>query len=247
MLILPVMLVGCLLPVPAQHYGNTGFSWSPGSRDIGEGDQPDLPGYILSKHGPDPGLINGIQFYDMYSQVQGHPYFDREEPQNGSVTLAGKQYGDVSLNYDLYAQHLVLTYQVHSGGVRKIILVPEHTDAFSLGGDHFEKRSPGKAGPLFYQVIKADDITCYIHRRKEMVPTSNDLMYSNYFPESKRKYLLEYGGDLHSFRNRWSFKAIFPGELKKEVRKYLWRNRIVFREATTEELTRLLEYIVQTR
>jgi len=208
-------------------------------------ERPDLPGYIRAKHGPDPGLINGIQFYDRYYQVQGHPYFGGEESNNGSVTLSGKQYSDVSLNYDLYAQHLVLSYQVQSGGIRSIILVPEHTEAFSLGGDHFEKCSLSGNGPLFYQVITAEDITCYIHREKEMVPTSNKLQYTHYFSDPRRDYFLEYSGDLHRFHNRWSFKAIFEGEAKKQVRKYLRQHRILFRGATTEELTSLLEFIVQ--
>lgn len=245
LLLVPVILGSCLLPGMAQHDGSPGFTGRQGHEGNGEENRTDLLTCIREKHGPDPGLINGIQYINRYYRMEGHPYYGRETSIPGSVTLSGRQYQDLSLNYDLYAQHLVLRYEWESGGVKKIVLVPEHTDAFSLDGDQFERLSLTEDGPRFYQVIRAGEITCFIHWKKEMVPTSNDLLYTYYFARPRGDYWMEYDGKLRQFSNRRTFRAIFPKEQRKEVGRYMRRHRFRFREATTGELTGLLEFIVK--
>ncbi len=69
----------------------------------------DLSGYILHKHSLDQILINGVRYYDKYPNVYGHPFLF-EDSQPGSITLSGKVYEDLLINYDLYSQHLVMEY-----------------------------------------------------------------------------------------------------------------------------------------
>jgi hypothetical protein len=219
-----------------------------GQVQIDSAGRNELLAYIREKHGPDPGLINGIQFYNRYRQVKHHPYYRSEAFSRGSVTLSGREYEDVLLNYDLYTQEVILEYRGWNGGVGKIILISPHIDAFRLGGNRFEKLSLTEEGPLFYQVIATDDkdeATFYIHWEKQIVPNSNDLDYPNYFSESRGDFLLDYSGTLHRFSNRSSFKSIFSGDTRKQIRKYLVRNRFRFRKATAPELNRLLEFIVR--
>ncbi len=205
--------------------------------------QTDLLAFIREKHGPDPGLINGIQFTNRYYRVKEHPFYRGEGSSRGTVTVSGRKYEDVLLNYDLYAQQVILEYQGRNSGVGKIILVTPHVDAFSLEGDYFEKRSLTEEGPLFYQVITADGVSLYIHWSKLMVPNSNDLHYTYYFSKAGRDYLLEFEGSLHPFSGPSSFKSIFRGEARKQVRKYLRQHRFKFREAGSGKLAGLLGFI----
>ena len=255
LLILPLMLGICLLPGLAQHQGSqgasvsTGLTGSPGStgrsgsQNIGEENRHDLLTMIREKYGPDPGLISGIQFYQRYPRVESHPYYDRETFAIGSVSISGRKYEEVLLNYDLYAQQLILEYSGPSRSLGKIILISPHIDEFRLADDHFEKLTLNDEGPRFYQVIRVEKIACYIHWNKEMVPTSNDLSHTYYFSEPKREYLITYDGDLHHFRSRRAFLRIFSGDLKKKIRRYLRQERILLRKASKEQLAGLIDFI----
>jgi len=210
--------------------------------------QPDretLLAYVMEKHGPDHGLINGIQYANRYHRIKEHPYYRGETFSSGAVTISGRDYGDVLLNYDIFAQQVILEYHGRNGGVGKIILVSEHIDAFRLGGDRFEKLSLTEKGSQFYQVIATQGAAFYIHWERQMIPNSNDLKYTYYFSEPRGDFLLDYAGEIHRFSNRSSFQSIFPGNSGKQVRKYLRHHRFNFRKASTGELTGLLDFIVR--
>lgn len=243
MLMLPVMLTGCLLPVLAQHHGSTGFNGRIGSQGEDVESPQGLLATIRNKYGPDQGLISGIQFYNRYPRVESHPYFEKETFTAGSVNISGREYEEVLLNYDLHGQQVILEYNGPGGSFGKIILISPHVNAFRLGEDHFEKLTLTDKGPKFYQVIRVEEIECFIHWKKEMVPTSNDLSYAYYFSEPKREYLITYEGDFHRFRTRRSFLRIFSGDLTKKVRRYLRKERILFRDASTEQLAGLFGFI----
>jgi len=203
----------------------------------------DLSSYFKQKHGIDQWLINGILYYSKYYKVQNHPYYRGEQPLSGSVILSGMSYEDLKVNYDIYSQHLVLDYQDLSGALNKIILVPDHTDAFHLDGDYFEKISLDEQGPLFYQVIRANDLTCYIHWEKLMEPISADLQYWYTFSEPQRDYFLNISGKTYPFSNKRTFATLCSEVPKRMIRKYMSRNAIRFSKASTEQLEDLLKFV----
>jgi len=205
--------------------------------------QSDLSSYIKVKDGLDQWLINGTLYYSKYYNVQYHPYYSGELSLPGSVVLSGTSYEDLKINYDIYSQYLVLDYQDPAGSFNKIILHPEHTDAFHLDGDYFEKISLDEQGPLFYQVITVSGLSCYIHWEKSMEPTSDNFQYSDFFSAPKRSYFLNFSGKTYPFSNKRTFATLCSGVPKRKIRKYMWRNSIRFSNATAEQLKGLLKYI----
>ncbi|MFC2116588.1 hypothetical protein ACFLTU_08925 [Bacteroidota bacterium] len=205
--------------------------------------QPDLISYIQEKHGSDQGLINGILFFNRYYYVFNHPYHNTEDFLPGSVILSGNSYDELQINYNIYSQYLVLEFQGVKGGFYKIILSPEHTDAFHLDGDYFEKLSLDDEGPLFYQVIRVNALSCYIHWEKKMIPRSNDLLYHHTFTDPKRTYFLNYSGELNPFSNKRTFASNCSGVPKKKITKYMRKNGIRFSEASTEQIEGLLMFV----
>lgn len=201
----------------------------------------DLSSYIHEKHGYDLNLINGILYYDKYKNVLNHPFLSGEDLLPGSIVISGIRYEDVKINYDIYSQYLVLEYPADAGSSYNIIVSPEHTDAFHLDGDYFEKLALDDHGPLFYQVIKANGLTCYIHWEKKKVIKSYE--FSNYFTEPERRCFLDYYGTLSPFSNRRSFVSLISGVPKKELKRFIRKNEIQVSDATPEQLEELLKFI----
>ena len=193
------------------------------SRIIPAFSQPsDLNTYIHEKDGFDQNLINGILYYDKYKNVLNHPYYTGEELLPGSVVISGVSYEDVQINYDIYSQYLVFEYPVASGSSYKIIISPEHTDAFNLDGNYFEKLILDDRGPLFYQLIRVNGLICYIHWEKKKVTKS--YQFTDYFTETNQRCYLDYYGKLSPFSNRKSFVSLISGVPQKEIKRYI-RNR----------------------
>jgi len=206
-------------------------------------DTTDLYNFVLRKYGFDHQLVNGVRLYNLYRHVISHPYFSGEESLPGSATLSGKHFDNLLINYDIYNQWLVLEYRELSGGINKIILEPLHTDGFQIDGYTFEKMTLDEHGELFWQVISADGITCYIHWKKQLLTLSNNIHYAEEFSNSFRYYFLEYNGTLYPFSNRRNFASIFPGSAGREARMYMRKNRLRFRKITVSEMNRLINYI----
>ncbi len=205
----------------------------------------DLSAYIEKKHGPDQNLVNGILYYDRYKNVLNHPFYSGEELLPGSVVISGTSYEGVKINYNIYSQYLVLEYPVISGSSHNIIISPEHTDAFSFDGYYFEKLILDDRGPLFYQLIRVDGLTCYIHWEKKRVTRS--YQFQDYFSEAEKRYFLDYYGRLSPFSHRREFVSLISGVPKKELKGYLRKYLFRLADATPEQLEKLLQFISSSK
>ena len=200
-----------------------------------------LQTYILEKHGFDQNLVNGVLYYEKYKNVLNHPFYKGEDLQPGSVVVSGTTYAEVRINYDIYSQHVVLEYPVISGRSYKIILHPEHTEAFYFGGHTFEKLNLDEHGPRIYQCIRVNGLACYIHWEKKRETRS--YQFSEYFTEPRRSFFLEVDGITAPFSNRRSFVSLIPGVPKKEINRYLRKDIIPLSDRSPEQLKEILQFI----
>jgi len=208
-----------------------------------EADSPKLYEFVLQKYGSDHDLVNGVELYNLYRHVKSHPYFLGEESLPGSVTVLGKHFDNQLIQYDLYNQWVVLEYTERSGGINKIIMVPLHTNGFQIDGHSFEKLALDEDGLLFYQVIRTNRITCYIHWKKQLITISDNINYTVEFSDPMRTFFLEYDSKIIPFSNRRNFAAIFPANIGREARQYMRKNRLRFRKTSVKNLTMLLDHI----
>ncbi len=213
------------------------------SHDIEGLDYQDLTDYIWKKHGLDQEIINGTSYYYKYYRVLSHPYFSQEESHPGMVVLSGKRFNNVRINYNIYEQNLVLDYPGKNNGIYKIILSSILTDEFGLDDYYFKKLVLLERDPTFYQVIEVNGIICYIHWEKQMLATTNNTQYADFFSEPEQEYFLEYDHKLSPIKNKKSFVENFPFIPKREIKKYMRLNKISFRKASPEQIEDLLEFV----
>ena len=202
----------------------------------------DLSVYIFNKQGLDQTLINGVRYYDKYPNVSGHPFLF-EDSQPGSITLSGKVYEDLLINYDLYSQHLVLEYKGWNKAYYRIILSPAHTASFRMNDEWFQKLDLGDKGLLFYQVIGTDELKLFVHHEKLLTGNTGDQQVLYGFSNPKMTYYLEYRGTIFPIKNRRSLAEVFSGTSKGEIRKYVRKNILRFQHMTPGELHSLIDFI----
>lgn len=202
-----------------------------------------LSRYIHMKHGLDQELFNGLQYYERYAHFLGDPYFPENVFYHGAITLRGTEHTGVQLKFDIYAQQLILEYTDFQGRYNQLIIDPVHIDAFQLGSYRFDKFSLTGEEPVFYQVVHAGPVTCYIHWEKHLTSTSYDFQFTHEFTKPAGTLYLKYRGQTYPVTSRKVLSGIFPDPLQRKIRRYLRQERYSFREADLPQIQKMLQFI----
>ena len=89
-------------------------------------------------YGSDFNLLNGRQYYLLYSSVS-HPFLYSDEYRPESLRLKGVPYEGIPINYDIYKQQLILRYSNYSGEAKHIVINEEFIDGFTLNNKEFQR------------------------------------------------------------------------------------------------------------
>lgn len=104
---------------------------------------------------PEPALYRGSQYVIYAFQIkEGHPYFDTDQMQTGSVLYNGILYKDIPLIYDL-AMGLLVTNDYYK--IYRIALINEEIDSFTIQNHIFirfrDSLDPSAPRPGFYELL----------------------------------------------------------------------------------------------
>jgi hypothetical protein len=219
---------------------------SSGSAQLSAGDLPgedSISWYIRMKYGLDQELYNGIQYQNRNLLYKGDPCFPDDHFYEGSVTLKGITYHDLQLKYDCYSQHLILAYTDFKKQYNELIINSILVDSFSLGDYRFKNTALSGPRVLFYQVLESGPVTCFVHWKREIQSTHNDLRYLYEYTGPGGAYYIGYGGRIYPVNSRRTFTSIFPQPLQPQIRKYFRRHRFRFRDAGPVEIQSLLNFV----
>jgi len=204
--------------------------------------------YELKEHfdhlnGPDYTLLNGRQ-YKLLNSGESHPFFNTDRYRPGSLLLNGEAYDSVTINYDIVDQLLILQYPGNSGQDLKVILNREMIDHFQIDGLTFRLMSFPETGSSFFQVLGSGDISCYLLWEKTLYRStvSGNTRYK--YSKQSRKIYLQREGRLNVVRSRASFISLYEETYRKEIKAFLRREKIRFRNASDEKLGELMNFCV---
>ena len=190
---------------------------------------------VESAFGSDQELVNGIQFANQYSLVEGHPYFMDERFRKGSLHTNNQVYEQQRIRYNLYSQRLEVEYRSTEGLLNQFISVPELIPAFTLENRDFIRLKPGDESPSYYQVISSGNISCFIGWKKVMRLSRSDSSREYQFSPLQRTYWMKLDQDLLPFHNRKTFLGLFPDHIQKDLAKLLNQQRFSFRQASVAQ------------
>jgi hypothetical protein len=196
-------------------------------------------------NGPDYNLLNGRQ-YDLLNSGESHPYFNTDRYRSGSLLLNGEAYDSVTINYDIFDQQVILQYPGSiSGQDLKVILNRELIDYFKIDGETFRKMSLPETGSSFFQVVSSGDISCFLRWEKRLNRSIYSGNTSYKYSKQSREIYLQKGGELYAVRSRSSFTGMFDEAYRKEIKGFLRREKIRFRNASDEKLGDLMNFCIE--
>jgi hypothetical protein len=191
----------------------------------------------------DPFIRNGIYYTYPYYNAQGHPFLDTKEFGTGSAHFRGKYYDGLSINYDLFNQLVILSWE-YDGVLQMSLLAPEFLEGFQLKDKLFVKADMGDGSAAFFQVVsRAPGVACYhawYKERREIRDSGNRSIYS--FSEQKRRNYLLVEGRLQRYKSNRSFVKLFPEAARDPMRSYIIDAQIDVMDCSNPDMERLISY-----
>lgn len=212
---------------------------------ISENEFFELKEYFDRLNGPDYNLLNGRQYNPPFAG-NSHPYFNTDRYRPGIILLNGESYDSILINYDINDQQVILQLPGWiSGPNNKVVLNREMIDYFKIDGRTFRLMSLPETGSSFFQVISSGEISCYLLWTKNLYrsSTSSNARYK-YLKQSRGIYLQK-EDQLFHVKNKSSFTSIFDEAYQKEIKGFIRREKIRFRNVSEEELVDLMNFCIE--
>jgi hypothetical protein len=203
--------------------------------------QKNLSG-IDTVFGFDPVLYNGRQYtYKPPSNSTGNPFLF-ENFQSGWVMVMDRTYYDLSLNYDILNQALLLKYVDHAGATVVIEVSDSWLNSFGIGDYSFELHEQGGSRPLIYQVIKDGSVKIQYHWQKELNLENVASIPVYAFSRPKRSSTVNINGKEFAYENNREFIKTFKVEIQVRIKYYLRANKIKVKKSSDKAISSLVNY-----
>jgi len=204
--------------------------------------------FVLDRvYGLDQTLCNGkLYSYSPPPGTKGDQYLNSPGYSVGSVTLKGKCYRDVLLNYDIFNQQLLLQFETEPGLWNNIEVSKAWLDGFSMGKMDFEYLDL-ENNPRFFQVVGKGKVRILYYWRKNLdVDGSIGSYYLTFTRNVRDSYVLT-DGQLKPFSNNGSFIRIFNPGMRAGIKSYLRKNKVRVKKASDQEMAELITFIGKMR
>jgi hypothetical protein len=198
-------------------------------------------------YGLDQILYNGKKYtYSPPPGTKGHQYLLSPDYDSGSVTLRGKCYRDISLNYDIFNQQLLLRYEDETGPLNIIEVSKSWITGFRMGTMHFEFLSIGEES-LFYQVLGEGRAQILYHWRKNLDVDGTIGSCGFTFTRTVRDSYVFMNGQLQPFSTKRSLIKLFDPAHKQEIKNYLRKNKINVKKSSDQVMAEMITFIGNLR
>jgi len=195
-----------------------------------------------SLDGSDIGLINGEEYRNRHTGINGHPYYQSDSWFQGTVTSGDQEHQDVWLRYDTFDDLVILNHTIGTGTVM-IALNKEVIGEFTLDKDHFIQLYDadivnGFPEPGYYQELYNGEVQLLV-KWKKYISGSSGLQPGEFRPDPVR--VVRKDGVYHQLNGKSSLIKILD-DRKETVSSYIRSNAIVVRNAPDSDLVKILGY-----
>jgi len=165
-------------------------------------------------------LYNGSDFKVYQSLQDEHPYLFSDDWITGSVQYDGNLYEDVSIQYDIQNDEVIIEYY---NGIRSIKLTKPKVQYFTLEHNKFVLIQDPQIAVGFYQVLYEGPTKVYAKHSKTLQETISDREIQHSFTE-KTKYYIHTKGSYHLVSSKGSVLNVFKDK-KKELNQFANKNK----------------------
>jgi|WetSurMetagenome_2_1015567.scaffolds.fasta_scaffold01344_10 hypothetical protein len=205
---------------------------------------PVINGPILSQQGPvkdDQNLYNGKEWVNRYTAIRGDQFLFSKVFLDGTVTINGKTYSNISLNYDIYNDQLLIPakrgiiLQLNKEIVDSFTLVLENKTYrfFNTDRDSLQNIKG------FVKVLYEGKSSLYVKYKKEIQPLAVEEKYDLFFRTYRVYYVRGNQVDLISSKNEL-LKVL--NDRRDQIKDFLKKNRIKLSKKDPESFVPVIRY-----
>lgn len=206
--------------------------------------EKDLLNYVDQIYGADDLLVNGRIYVPEHGLAMGHPYFEIYDWIIGTVYIKGHSYHDVKLKYDIEIDDFILFIQDNFGHKNYLVLNRHYVDSVHLERYRFINSSVIKqlTKELGYiELVYDKNFMFFIKHSKNFKKEFSETKPHGEYAEMKSVFYILKNEDLTKLPTKKSFLQYFY-DSRKELKKYMKRNKIKYKKANSGELFNLLVY-----
>lgn len=187
-------------------------------------------------------LYNGVEHLGYFYTIKGNAYYLTDAWQKGSVLYDGLFYDNVSMMYDIYKDEVVI---LHFNGYR-LTLLSEKVKSFTLPAHRFVRmvydslaaaRTTLPTG--FYEYVYEGKTNAYAKRIKILDEKLTDVVEQEFLVANN--YFIYNNGLYHSCSTLRGLRNALQDK-SKEVRRYLRKNKIKFKENPEYAIVAAVKY-----
>jgi len=170
----------------------------------------------------DNRLYNG-KIYSYYppSNVIGNQFLSKPDFSMGSVWLDGVEYRNITLNYDIVNQQLLISFYNMPGAERIIAISMAYLDSFSFEGKKFIIQRDSLNNASIYQVLAVSGYRFYIFWYKTLNLRTSLSMIQYEFSKSMRNTYYQHIEPRFEVNRNKKFWKLFPKNQAVLIRKYM--------------------------
>ncbi|HNS17886.1 MAG TPA: hypothetical protein PKH94_02015 [Bacteroidales bacterium] len=202
--------------------------------------------WVTDAYGSDDLLVSGSIYIPSSPLIDRHPFFEREEWFNGTVYVEGRRFDRQEISYDLTTKKMILNAVFKEGATVRIVLNSWKMDSLYLDDHLFinnKHLALGEQDTAFYELIHRNGFTFVSGYHKEYIRKySASTPHGLWSQQASRHYI--HTGQWYPVYSTKSLLAFFPSG-KDQIRRFLHKNHIRYRKATSSQIKLLLDYCSQ--
>ena len=203
-----------------------------------------LSEYTENFYGSNDILVNGKSYIPDHFNATGNPYFFSDKLTKSILIIDGKKYKEQEILYNIEIEKLILKTTLNNSEEVLLVLNPDFIDAFYLGEHHFvngvkffsESNFPG-----FVEQVYEGNFSVVIRHQKSFVSQYTANNPNGFYSGTKSVNYIFNNGQLIKLLTQKSLLEYFSAH-KKEIKKFMRKNKIKYKQANTIQLNKLFTY-----
>lgn len=196
------------------------------------------------KYGLDDLLINGVKYRAENIRANGSPFFEWEHALGAELFIKGQSYQNVDLFYDINLDQLILKKMQKNYFELEIVLNTSFIDSFYLANNLFINLkcfSEKSENTGYYEKIYAGKNMLLKKYKKRFVDSfDNRNPFGKFSPQNFTFFI--FTEDMLVKVNSKKELLNFFVKNKKQIRRFIRKNRIKYKKSSNPELLKLMNY-----
>ena len=194
----------------------------------------------------DDRLLNGKYYKPKHFFAEGHPYFEKDEWEEGTLYIKGIQYNNIPIKYNIEDDKIIIKFISENRISKDILLHNSFVDSLNLGHHTFHNTSNFSFNNSigFAELIYDGKINAYIKHSKKFKDELTERNPHGKYIEPKKKLYLFADSSYTPIRSRKELMVYFKPH-EKELKPFLRKNRINFKKASSLQIVKLIQFCEQ--